>query len=470
MKPSHSYIRKHLKSEHVKHRHGSKTSCNLATTRKQARSFFLLAVVLLIVKLQDYTRLSLPVKLDHKENKNIEMNEQVVALTGEGDCSNILLHLQDSNAHGGIGSQLNNYVLATIISFLTNRSLVGFSDFHANAFGSSQFGCPSGNFTVDDASLPHGLGRLLKTPQWLSGSCGNPCLETYTYDYLLKISKNETLYNITCADKNGRNVSVLPLDTFGLRLHARPSIDFQRLRENISYSELYSRTGATSTEIAWLLSKGKVRRNNRELWDQLVSILNRRGIIAFQPWINRDVASRLKDVNLTEPYIAVHIRRGDKLLRESKPFVRQHWQKRGYNESTQPKNYVPFAHYMEHLKEDKNIKTVYIATDDPVTVKQEIANFTNTQGYTFILNPDEASSTGHSVHNIHDCRVLYSKTIAAVTDLSILLKADIFVGEFSSNWGRFLYMWRTSFVNNTVGTGHPGDMHSVFGAWTPPGW
>ena len=154
---------------------------------------------------------------------------------------------------------------------------------------------------------------------------------------------------------------------------------------------------------------------------------------------------------------------------ESKQFVNTHWEKRGYNKTTQPTNYVPFAHYMEKLEDDKNITTVYVATDDPTTVKQEIANFSNTRGYTFVMNPDNASSTGHIQTGV-DCQERYSKTVAAITDLMILGGAEILVGEFSSNWGRFLRTWRTSFVNDTVGTGKPRDMHSVFGNWQPPGW
>ena len=138
---------------------------------------------------------------------------------------------------------------------------------------------------------------------------------------------------------------------------------------------------------------------------------------------------------------------------------------------TQPKNYIPFSFYMEQLKKnggDQGIKTIYVATDDPLVVKQEIANLTNSQGYRFIMNPDDASSTGH-IQTGHDCQERYRKTIAAVTDLMVLSKANIFVGEYNSNWRRLVRTWRTSFDNN-IGTGKPRDIRPAFGNRQPPGW
>lgn len=430
--------------------------------------FFVVLSVIIAVGVSFSRPPRLSSKLLHERKSRVNEHTRTV-LTGidkpldrNNDCNNILLLLQDSFAFHGIASQLNGYVLATIVSFLTNRSLVGISNFHANDVGKSQFGCPSGNRALDDTRFPSGLSRLIKIPEWLSGGFSNPCTGSHSYDDLLKISLNEALHNITCTDGAGRNVSVLPLDFWGLRKHFL-------FAKNISYSELYSRIGATASEISWILPKGKLQQQNKELWDLLVSLLNRRGLISFQPWINKDVDLRLKQINLPKPYIALHIRRGDKLLEEAKHDVGDYWGKRGYDESTQPTNYIPFHYYMEQLKDDKNITTVYVATDDPITVKGEIANFANMQGYNFVLFPDQSSSTGHILTS-NNCQERYRKTIAAVTDLMILFNSDIFIGEFNSNWGRFLRTWRTSFVNDTIGVVLTRDTYSAFGSWRPPGW
>lgn len=212
-----------------------------------------------------------------------------------------------------------------------------------------------------------------------------------------------------------------------------------------------------------------------ELWDQIISILNRRNMISFQPWITRDLDEKVRQINLPHAFIAMHIRRGDKLRTESRSFVEEWWKARGYNKTTQPKNYIPFSFYMEQLKKngnDQGIKTIYVATDDPLVVKQEIANLTNSQGYRFIMKAILmmlASSTRH-IQTGHDCQERYRKTIAAVTDLMILSKANIFVGEYSSNWGRLVRTLRTSFDNGTIGTGEPRDIRPAFGNWQPPGW
>lgn len=389
---------------------------------------------------------------------------------GGDSCNNILLYLQDSNAQNGIGCQLNNYILAVIMTTYTNRSLVAFSDIKSKAFSTSQFGCPSGNVTVDDATLPFGLNRILQNPNWLTRGCSIPCLYSYNYSDLLAIANNRSVLDIPCT-LDGRNISVLPMDSEGLRNLANRAFFFRREGEfiNINYAHLYERIGATPTEIEWFVGQGKLHYSHVRLWDQLMSLLNRKGLLIFQPWVNKDVAERMKQVALPQNYIAVHIRRGDKIRSESKKFVYDHWEKRGYNKSTQPTNYVPFAHYMEKLKDDENIKTVYVATDDPTTVKEEIENFTNTRGYNFVMNPDNASSMGH-INTVADCQRRYIKTVSAIMDLMILGRADIFLGEFSSNWGRLLRTWRTSFVNNTVGTGKPRHMYSVFGNRQNPGW
>ena len=61
---------------------------------------------------------------------------------------------------------------------------------------------------------------------------------------------------------------------------------------------------------------------------------------------------------------------------------------------------------MEELeKNGKNqgIKTIDVVTDDSLVVKQETANLTNSQGYRSIMNPVDASSTGH-IQTGHDCQ------------------------------------------------------------------
>lgn len=392
----------------------------------------------------------------------------------DDSCLKILLYVEEFTSYG-IGCQLNNYVLATIVAMYMNRRLVfmSSSSFWPSS-GGSLFGCPTGNVDADASNLPLGLNRLVKIPEWLSGGCSfSDCVEQHDYEYWYNLAGNVGREGnaTTCKARDGRHVSILPLTSDGIRYFAMNEFPLKspdrHERNDSFYVDFYSRLDATPDEIESIITtKGPLSWYNKYLWNDIIALLNRRNMITFQPWIERDVRARMEQVDLPDHYIAVHVRRGDKLRTESKKFVKEYWKTRGYNETTQPNNYIPFSFYMEQVKDVVAIKTVYVATDDPATVKQEIANLTNVKGRTFIMNPDTASSTGH-VKQGHDCEERYLKTVAAVTDLEILSKADVFVGEYSSNWGRFVRTLRTTFVN---GTGNPRDVRAAFGNWQPPGF
>jgi len=447
-------------------------------SRKRGAPFFLLAgvfSVLLFIKFCISNESDFNLKLGVQQESENRVQPSSDDVNSQVDCSNILLYLEDKYAINGIGCQLNNYVLATIMAMYTNRSLVIVSN---NRFkilgGGSQFGCPSGNAEADEASLPFGLSRLLKTPEWLGGGCHIPCIDSYDYDYWDRASGSRGENSTICTNGDGRNVSVLPLDADGIRGFAMDEFYMKRsVKANTTtYSDFYARLGATPSEIEWLSTRGSITWHKKELWDQLVSLLNRKGMMIFQPWMRRDARTKVKQANLPEHYIAVHVRRGDKLKLESKDFVQEWWKERGYNATTQPKNYIPFSFYMEQLEKDPpilDLKTIYVATDDPAVVKEEIGNLTNARGYSFVMNPDDTSSTGH-LQTGQDCQERYRKTVVAIADIIILSEADIFVGEFSSNWGRLIRTWRTSLKNNTIGTGSPRDIRQTFGNWQPPGW
>ena len=181
---------------------------------------------------------------------------------GDDSCNNILLYLEDTYALYGIGCQLNNYILAVIMAAYTNRSLVGFSNVKFTSFSTSQFGCPSGNVTADDARLPFGLNRIIKTPDWLSGGCSIPCLDSYNYTELWNISNNRSILDIPCnsTSLDGRTISVLPLDSDGLRNLAMRAVYYKSKEvTNISYTDLYQQLGATHSEIEMALGKRTIK-------------------------------------------------------------------------------------------------------------------------------------------------------------------------------------------------------------------
>jgi hypothetical protein len=96
----------------------------------------------------------------------------------------------------------------------------------------------------------------------------------------------------------------------------------------------------------------------------------------------------------------------------------------------------------------------YVATDDPITVKEEIAKLPKgSDGTTivagckkvkFIFAPaseDPAFHINEGGGKV-DCYVRYMRNIRAIADLLVLTKSDTFVGEFVSNWGRIIRLNR----------------------------
>ncbi|KAL7481676.1 hypothetical protein ACHAW6_007363 [Cyclotella cf. meneghiniana] len=249
-----------------------------------------------------------------------------------------------------------------------------------------------------------------------------------------------------------------------------------------------TRLGARPQEAAYFSEL----RGQHVISDYLSAIVNRSGLLKFQPWIERDVAKYIESSNIPTDgsYDAIHVRRGDKLLRESKWLVEKYWKSKGYDAGNMPANYVPFVHYLNQAWDGSDCprrkngrirqtriprKIIYVATDDPNTVRAEIAQLPAAKGgYTvlngcqkaeFIFSP--ASETITSFHmtpcrkylgtcNNDDCSKRYARSIAAIADLTILTRARKFVGEYNSNWGRLIRDFRTFFRDN-LGAPDPND-------------
>jgi hypothetical protein len=161
-----------------------------------------------------------------------------------------------------------------------------------------------------------------------------------------------------------------------------------------------------------------------------------------------------------------------------------------------PLDYIPFEHYLKRwisdecpVNETGEIEVlehnVYVATDDPVVVKQEIAYLiaaaataaTATANYhdknqrpdtqlqqtgqthpillvngchqlTFYFNPTQEKSfhiagAGEKTPIEGDtCTARYNRNIASIADLWMLARSRAFIGEFNSNWGRLLRVVR----------------------------
>merc|ERR1719223_524598 len=205
------------------------------------------------------------------------------------------------------------------------------------------------------------------------------------------------------------------------------------------------------------------------------------------------------DLPLDVPYDSIHLRRGDKLESDAKRFVIRHWQDSGqYDEDTgdMPKPYIPLSHYLNQLEtvECKDEpRLVYIATDDPIEVQNEVnelpkdtsgsyytLNSESCHKFQFIFSPASSMEQGFHIDSSPSkgsCEDRYERNIASIADLMILAKSDIFVGEFNSNWGRLVRTFRLKINNSAkiMNGARPVIQREMKVAWGnkkpgPPGW
>eukprot|EP01082_Thalassiosira_pseudonana_P001962 g1859.t1 g1859 contig11:215093-216244(+) len=248
-----------------------------------------------------------------------------------------------------------------------------------------------------------------------------------------------------------------------------------------------------------------------EIWDYLAALISRSGLLKFQPWIARDVAKFLHSVDIdlggaddlstgaggiasSATYDAIHVRRGDKLITESRGEVIKYWRDQGYcDETQQPLDYIPFSHYLKQgwdvdgsrrncqqhwygLKNGSELRKVYVATDDPKGLMEEIAMLPKGSGGStivagchklkFIFSPLAKKDTSLYLNfrgDESDCAERYTRNIAGIADLMILINSDVFVGEFNSNWGRLVRLFRTSLLEEEIGGGSGGGWKHFWG-------
>ncbi|KAK1742927.1 hypothetical protein QTG54_006524 [Skeletonema marinoi] len=351
-------------------------------------------------------------------------------------------------------------------------------------------------------NFPKGLERLIQHPDWLSRKCPIPCQDDFKYwdwenvrtKQQIPFSDPETgkkdwnfdLQEVKCKSSHGRDTNVLVVGGYELRkyfeqeikekmIHRVPSSpidsaidsangqdDEDETNDNQDAYDWSIRLGASSAEATAFTDLDQ----EEDIWDFVSALMARSGVIRFQPWIARDVESFIKKASLplNVDYDSIHVRRGDKLEQESKREVNSFWRARGYGKGTGrkiPRNYIPFSHYVGQgyhkrpCNADGEAHLVYVATDDPKVIKQELTGMKKDDlGFTvmnkchkfnFIFGPtpkDDTPSHLNSEGGHRNCVDRYNRNIAGIADLLILAKSNLFVGEFNSNWGRLVRVFR----------------------------
>ncbi|KAL7543907.1 hypothetical protein ACHAXR_013310 [Thalassiosira sp. AJA248-18] len=401
-------------------------------------------------------------------------------------CDNVLLYMPHTLAHEGHGDQLNAYLLAAMVATFENKPMVILEHPHSrNEFkGDSPFGCPLETWRLNedgrkagwDPEFPKGLSRILQHPPWLSGKCSIPCEDKIGYSDWEVIRKSRTK-KASCRNRKTKTTTkVHAVGGGGLRhyLNVRYKKAMLERPSPMAY-DWAMRLGADADEAA----KFAELNEEQEIWDYISALMARSGLLQFQPWVARDVQKYIEQSNLPldADYGVIHVRRGDKLKQTSTRYlVRQYWNLMSlFSSENQEGNhlrYIPFTHFLSHFDSECNVsgglqaaaaatRLIYVATDNPVQVQREIDHLPHDDDgntihgchkFQFILSHVKkrggSSGTKFHLHSGPDdgaCFTRYLRNIASIADMMIAAKSDTVVGEFNTNWGRLVRIFRMQF-------------------------
>ncbi len=135
----------------------------------------------------------------------------------------------------------------------------------------------------------------------------------------------------------------------------------------------------------------------------------------FKPEIKEDIRKEAEEADLPKNYLAVHIRRGDKIKE---------------NEDS------PLATYMEKLKSLSILRDVLVMTDDYRIFKQLITDYPDWSFHT--LENDKQDGYQHRKNKKTSAQKKRDGTIRFFAGIELSANAEHFVGTFSSNIGKYM--------------------------------
>ncbi|KAL3767354.1 hypothetical protein ACHAWO_007297 [Cyclotella atomus] len=424
----------------------------------------------------DYTTLQNPQDVDSSVDRRAdEIASYYASHPSEYNkrCDNIMIYMPNSFAFHGHGSQMNTYLMAVLVSTYLDRPLLLLEPEGVwNKYeGGSQFGCPT-DVSLDE--IPTGFSRLIDHPIWLHNGCSIP--KCHDYGVWSQMTTKFNPRGHFCKDPTtSREVNAIVARGSPLRGYMREISNEMMSNKNPEGSLRWAMNLGASREEAQRFVEMK---SGKDKWDYVVSLMVNSGVLRLQPWIAKDVQHFLQNVDLPidSVFDAIHVRRGDKLESESRGPVVDYWVQRGYTEQNMPLNFIPFSYYLAQWTEEScqhhdgiMEHHVYVATDDPIVVKQEIDRLiaedksTSSQAlgnwaptllyngchqFMFHFNPTQEKSfhlggDGEKYPIEGDnCSARYHRNIASMADFMMLARSRTFVGEYNSNWGKLLRVMR----------------------------
>jgi len=368
-------------------------------------------------------------------------------------CNNVLIFMPDMSVHPTIESQLNNYILTAMMATLMNLPMVILDSPPDDNFdGSSQFGC----LKVGENSMPPGLSYLVKPPKWLSRECTVPCQKTHSYWDWDRIRQSSTAGGIpetVCVNDDRRQSHALVLGGGKTRFFFKRHFKDQMLQRPSPIAHDWAlRLGAKPQE-----AKVFSRLRREWIWDYLGALVARSNLLHFQPWILSDVGDYIHQSSLPahvasirqglddgmvwgfDRFDAIQVRRGDKLL------LSEIKASQSISQDSETHNHIPLDYYLRHYKCSEEPRLVYIGTNDPNAVKEEIRSLGQYigRGQTQVdCNKFKFRYTAGHSQGSSKCDERYSGTVASIADFIIFSRVGSFVGDLDSDWGRLVRTYR----------------------------
>lgn len=345
------------------------------------------------------------------------------------DCSNIFLYIPHDISNNGICSQLQNYILALHVAATFHRTLLVWEP-ALEQVSQSPFGCFPEETEAGETHTRRGLQQILAIPS--SHACSRALCHHNHSEWTRVLSSSFNEFPIVTCDTTSVMVSG------GRKLRRHYVQRLHQTRQQLNFTHWVSNLRqVTPMQLEWFQHT-----KQEDPWRGVAGLLAPH--IQWQPLLQPTLARHMQQLHLPLHYTALHVRRGDKLKREAATMVQQYWASRGDNPDGL--NYIPLNAYVDKLNPSIDPPDVYIATDDPVTIRNEVAHLEATSHYwKFHLLADRRPKSGH-MNTEPDCHVRYNMTVEAIVDLEVMIRAQVFVGELNSNWGRFIQTMRTEFI------------------------
>ena len=292
-------------------------------------------------------------------------------------------------------------------------------------------------FNNDDLRCDRGRGDYIWRTDAGFGSNINMLLKTWVYNIAANGWKDLSLIN-----SNYTSCSCGKVSGWDCLFSEMPHIckfDDSKSWENYMFSR-----GDDNKDIE---ESGKVKPwiGKEHLFDNLY--VDRRGALSVMakylwshmtPWLRRDV-DLVKNKFQKSPYLGMHIRRGDKIVREAK--------------KVETEDYMGAV--VDYMKMKDNSLTVdkimgiWVASDD-ITVVNEVRNITSMY-FPSIERQDVVKEESPETKRVptHTKNMDYWSFVYTIADIEKLVESDIFVGTFSSNIGRLVAILRDGIGKST---------------------